>query len=492
MLNIFLGVAIATLVGCSGLIAIRFALYRTKTTIVAALILAVEAVLLAVIVGRISSVGVFGTSAGTPWLDLEIRPLATDYVPAVVGFLAGAAIVLSGYRWTRRVSTGKMGIIGIVLLPVIVLVAATVFVLGIRVTQAEPNLQAPEEWRLFDPVTRAEASLPPGFTIEPIAPNPRFNFPTAMTMGDSGEIYVATAEGIMIVDDESGRLDRMREFAPEMPLTLGLAFDDGVLYAASEGSVIRLEDTNEDGRADASDELISDLPHFVYDSHSNNGMAFGPDGRLFMTLGGTSDHGPEDSPIAGSILVMNRDGSELSVHASGFRNPYDLDFCSDGRLFATDNGPDQFGVLVDEMTTGKLVYSPPDELNQVYEGRNYGYPDFFGYPAPWSDSEPPVSFFPKSSVATGVTCYEAESFPGMYRGNLFVTLWGSIMTRKINGHKLVRVELTETDGFVTGNVHNFANLWRPIDVLVDVDGSLLVLDSEALRIFRIRYVGDEN
>ena len=53
-----------------------------------------------------------------------------------------------------------------------------------------------------------------------------------MTMGNSGGKYVATAEGIMKVDDDgSGKLDRIREFAPKMPLTLGLAFDDGVLYA---------------------------------------------------------------------------------------------------------------------------------------------------------------------------------------------------------------------------------------------------------------------
>ena len=459
---------------------------------VVALILGIEVLALVAIVGRISSVGVFGTPAGAPWLDLEIRPLVSNHMPAIIGFWAGAAIVAGGYWLARRVSTENLGLKGVALLSLIALVATSVFVFGIRVTQAEPNLQTPQEWRLFDPITRAEASLPPGFTIEAVAPGRSFKFPTAMTMGDSGEIYVATAEGIMMVDDDgSGKLDRIREFAPEMPLTLGLVFDDGVLYAASEGSVFRLMDTNGDGLADASDELISGLPHFVYDSHSNNGMAFGPDGRLYMTLGGTSDHGPEDSPLAGSVLVMNRDGADLSVYANGFRNPYDLTFCSDGRLFATDNGPDRLGVLVDEMTTGKLVYNPPDELNQVYEGRNYGYPEFFGYPAPWSDSEPPVSFFPKSAVATGITCYEAKSFPTMYQGNLFVNLWGSIMTRKINGHKLVRIELTETDGFVTGNVHNFANLWRPIDVLVYLDGSLLVLDSEALRIFRIRYVGDD-
>lgn len=278
-------------------------------------------------------------------------------------------------------------------------------------------------------------------------------------------------------------------YSPDVSLALGLAFDDGALYVAAQGSVIRLRDVDGDGNADESMELVSGLPHLLYPDHSNSGIAFGPDGRLYMTLGGTSDHGPEDSDIAGNILVMNRDGTGLSVHAKGFRNPFDLTFCSDGRLFATDNGPDRPESITNP-TPGQLGYRPPDELNLVIPGRNYGYPDFFGYPPPWSDSEPPVSIFPMSAVATGVTCYEAEAFPEMYRGNLFVTLWGSLVIPEKTGHKLVRVQLEENDGHTVGTVHNFANLWRPIDVLVYTDGSLLVLDNEALRLFRISYVGD--
>ena len=142
--------------------------------------------------------------------------------------------------------------------------------------------------------------------------------------------------------------------------------------------------------------------------------------------------------------------------------------------------------------TGALGYRPPDKLNVVYEGKNYGYPDHFGYPPPWSDSEPPVSYFPMSAVATGVTCYEGDAFPESYDGDLFVTLWGSLVIPEKTGHKLVRIELEEIDGHVVGTVHNFADLWRPIDVLVYTDGSLLVLDYEALSLYRISYEGEDN
>ena len=86
-------------------------------------------------------------------------------MPAIIGMSAGAAIVAGGYWLASRVSAKNLGVKGVALLSLIALVATSVLVFGIRVTQAEPNLQAPEEWRLFDPITRAEDLLPPGFTI---------------------------------------------------------------------------------------------------------------------------------------------------------------------------------------------------------------------------------------------------------------------------------------------------------------------------------------
>lgn len=491
MITTFLAVAFASMLAFSGLAAIRFAGDRTKTALIGAGILAVEAVLLAAALAAVSSIGLFGSSSQRPWLDLELRPLVLDHSPAILGFLASAALVAGGYRLARRMSAGTLGAKGALVLPVAVLAAAAVFTLGIRAVQTDPIFEAPEAWRAFDPIVRANSSLPPGFAIEIVAPEREFSFPTSMALGADGELYVATGEGILVIDDPtgSGKLERVRTFAPDASLVLGMAYDDGILYAASQGSVLTFQDTNGDGRADTSQELISGLPHFLYPEHSNMGIAFGPDGRLFMTLGGTSDHGPEELDMAGDILVMNRDGSGLSIYAKGFRNPFDLAFCTDGRLFATDNGPDRPEVL-ENPTTGALVYRPPDELNLVLEGKNYGYPDFFGYPPPWSDSEPPVSYFPMSAVATGVTCYEADAFPSAYQGNLFVTLWGSLVIPEKTGHKLVRIELEEIDGHTVGTVHNFANLWRPIDVLVYTDGSLLVLDFEALRLYRISYVGE--
>ena len=388
--------------------------------------------------------------------------------------------LLGGYLIVRKISLEKLGRKGIVLLPLLLLGSASLVEYGINILQNESDIKSSTSWRDIDPITRAKATLPSGFKIETVIPDQELSFPTSIAQGDNGEVYISTAQGILIVDQE---LQRVREFAPDITQVLGSDFKDGSLYVSTKGSVIKLTDTNGNGKADNSEEIISGLPHQVYTNHTNNGITFGPDGLLYMTLGSTSDHGPEESDIAGSVLVANRDGTELSVYARGFRNPFDLTFCPDGNLFVTDNGPD----LLDFEGNNKLVYRPPDELNLVQKGKDYGYPEFFGHSPPWTETESPIAIFPMSAAVTGVACYDGESFPKEYKGNLFVTQWGSMVIPEETGHKLVRVELEKKGDYILGTVHDFADLWRPIDVIVYTDGSLLVLDLEAFKMYRISY-----
>jgi glucose/arabinose dehydrogenase len=61
----------------------------------------------------------------------------------------------------------------------------------------------------------------------------------------------------------------------------------------------------------------------------------------------------------GAVLRVNPDGSGLEVVADGFRNPYGLAFHPDGRLFVTENGPDD---------RGSRPVSGPDNFYEVVQG----------------------------------------------------------------------------------------------------------------------------
>ncbi len=345
-----------------------------------------------------------------------------------------------------------------------------------------PEIVAPRARESGNPPP--ELVMPEQFQIEAVSALGAFDRPTAFVLGERGQIYVANANGIELAADSTGdgHFDRVTHFALDSPWVLGLAYLGGNLYAADGGRLLRLRDGNGDTVADVHQVLIAGLPTNLYGGHSNNGLAFGPDGRLFMTVGGTSDHGPELVANAGVILAMDLETGALTSYASGFRNPYDLTFCPSGQLFASENGPDGLD--------DTLIFRPPDEVNLVLEGRNYGYPDFFGYAPFWADVESPIALLPVSGAATGIVCYSGTGFPDVFQNSLFVTLWGTLTFEIETGRRLMNVRLEEINGRVFGVLSEFATGFEhPIDVIQDRDGSLLVLDYGLGQIFRISYIG---
>ncbi|GAC1574531.1 MAG: hypothetical protein NVS3B18_08140 [Candidatus Dormibacteria bacterium] len=101
-----------------------------------------------------------------------------------------------------------------------------------------------------------------------------------------------------------------------------------------------------------------------------NGIAFGPDGRLYAgtdagLLNG-NDHGPASlSPHLYEILSMNTSGRAVRVFASGIRQPWQMTFVpGSSSPFVSDLGQDG----------PKSVKNPPDFLLKVKPGDNFGFP----------------------------------------------------------------------------------------------------------------------
>jgi len=315
-----------------------------------------------------------------------------------------------------------------------------------------------------------------------------------------------TGAGDMLVLHVDGRLIRLRDVDgdgvadeqqqilfndDDSPVNLtwaaGMAIhDDGRVFVADSGRIGYLLDADGDGIYDGHQSIIEGLPSLVYPLHSNNGLLFDAAGKLYVAVGSTSDHGPLREELEASILRMNDDGSEAEVFATGFRNPYDLTIASDGRIFAGDNAPD---MLDDEMP-----FYPPEELNYVREGRDYGFPDVYGNGIAIreheGEAEPPVALFRTSSVTVGVAYYEAQQFPPQYRDGVFVAQFGGFTGE---GKKVVFVPLQATaGGGYSGQVErfiNFINGHHPIDVRVGPDGALYVAEYSKGFILRISYTG---
>ncbi len=341
--------------------------------------------------------------------------------------------------------------------------------------------------------------VPPGFEVRPYAQPEHASLPTSIVFGPDGKLYMLTYSGdIFVIQDTDG--DNFAETwqriylddAEQLYHAIGLAFHDSVMYVSDSGKISTFEDTDGDGILDKLTPIIEGLISLRYPDHSNNSIAFGPDGKLYIPVGAASDHGPVTSDLEGAILRMNPDGSDVEVFASGFRNPYDLTFSPDGELFTADNNPD----FLDDT----LRFLPPEELDYVREGRHYGFPHAFGFMGLGEDSEPPiVEFFP--SVATaGLTYFAGDQFPSHYRDGVFVALWGTAaptpQERSLtNGRMVVFVTLNRTDGGgYRGDWEVFAwfrqgSDYRPIDVIVGDDSALYIAEWTTATVYRVSYVG---
>ncbi|MEX1252727.1 MAG: PQQ-dependent sugar dehydrogenase [Dehalococcoidia bacterium] len=300
------------------------------------------------------------------------------------------------------------------------------------------------------PRQTAGLSLPGGFGASVVAEG--LYRPTSVAVAPDGTVYVSERHGPVYRLTSGGRT-RVATFSGDVT---GIAVSPGgELYVSSTGRVSVV-------RGGGAQTIISGLPH---GRHQNNGIAFAG-GKMYVTNGSTCDDCVEANARSATILQANLDGSGLRVYARGLRNPYDLVFDSSGQLWATDNGSD-------------TPCGTSDELNRIVDGGDYGWP-YRPQCDSFHDGIAPVANLGLHTASTGIDYYDGAQFPGSYRGDLFLTLWGSLFAPPELAPALYHVRGSSAQRFASG----FSN---PIDVAMDRDGSLLVLDYGSGRLFRIRY-----
>ena len=146
---------------------------------------------------------------------------------------------------------------------------------------------------------------------------------------------------------------------------------------------------------------------------------------------------------------------------------------------------------------------PPDTIEYVYAGANFGWPfchagsipdPDLGWPQACDGVPRPFQELPAHTSPRGLRVYTGQQFPPEYLGDIFVALYGSWERSIPVGYRIVRLDVEEgqvvaTEDFATGWLLHEQHWGRPVDLIQAPDGSLLVSDEQAGAIYRIYYEG---
>lgn len=420
-------------------------------------------------------------------------------------------------------------------------------------TLASPVAAATAHQVTVPPEDEASGRLkvPNGFAVRIFASG--LNEPRLMAIGPNGVLYVAERKGNAIVSLPDANGDGVSEgrqvVAEGFEGPHSLEWFNGSLYVADNTSVTRLTDGNGDG--DFADDgertvIIDDVP--TGGQHTSRTIHFGPDGMLYLSVGSSTNIGPETDPRRATILRYNADGSipddnpyatvtdtlRQPIWAEGLRNSIDFLFRPDGSLWANHNGSDMLGNNI-----------PPEEIViKVEKGKHYGWPYCYtpsqgrvrpnaadvrdrrvpfangitncrqstpalftdlahsapigmAYYAPMTSATADTTSSPLSSPLTDTA--SGAAFPAGYAGNLFVAYHGSWNSTAPRDCKVQMVTLNNgvpvsAKPFLTGFRDNArqdcGDAWgRPAGVTVGPHGELFVSDDQNGNVYRIVYTG---
>lgn len=294
-------------------------------------------------------------------------------------------------------------------------------------------------------------------------------------------IFYATVPGkgeVIALHDKNKdwNIEKRTVFMSRLTRPHGIAIHDEYFYIAAEDKVVRVKDLDNDGVAEP--ETLEHLVDLPPGSHWTRTIKIFND-QMYISIGSTCNVCHEEHPWRAAIVKCELDGSNCAVLASGLRNAVDMEL-HQGKIWATDNGRDLLGNDL-----------PPEEINIIEEGKNYGWPICFGKQIHDSDFDKNIYIRdPCLDTEPSFIDMQAHSAPlslAFYEGDLLVAFHGSWNRNPPTGYKVVRIKLQ------TKEIEDFASGWlaedgsvrgRPVDILI-VNDSILVTDDVAGKIYRI-------
>ncbi|MBD2754563.1 PVC-type heme-binding CxxCH protein [Spirosoma validum] len=355
-------------------------------------------------------------------------------------------------------------------------------------------------------------NVAPGLEATLFASEPMLTNPTDIDVDARGRVWVCEAynyrpaingnptrkEGdrIVILEDTNGdgKADASKVFyqGPDIESPLGIWVQGNKVIVSDSPNVWVLTDDNGDDKADRKELLFTGIGGQQHD-HGMHTFVFGPDGKWYFNFGNEGGQLLDKDKNAvvdiatgktinkenfkqGMVFRCDPDGKNVEVLGQNFRNNYEVAVDSYGTLWQSDNDDDG----------NKGV-----RINYVMEYGNYGYTDEMtgaGWQANRDNLEPEIpqrhwhlndpGVVPNllqtgAGSPTGIIVYEGKLLPEVFRNQVIHCDAGPNVVRSYPVQKNGAGYKAEIVNVLEGARDQW---FRPADVCIAPDGSLIIAD----------------
>ena len=317
-------------------------------------------------------------------------------------------------------------------------------------------------------------------------------------MTKAGAVTVSADRISLLRDsDGDGVADQRTVFLDNLHSPFGMALVDNNLYVANTDGIMRFPYQTDQTQITTPGELVTTLPGGPINHHWTKNLIASPDGRaLYAAVGSNSnvaENGLEAEQGRAAIWEIDPAKGSKRLFASGLRNPVGMAWEPySGALWTVVNERDELG--------NDLV---PDYMTSVQDGGFYGWPwSYFGQnlddrvkpanPSQVASALVPDYALGAHTASLGLSNAVGSRLPAPFTEGLFIGQHGSWNRKPHSGYQVLFVPFKEgrpndapftvLDGFLNGQGEAQG---RPVGVVIDGQGALLVADDVGNVIWRV-------